>query len=521
MSDALKLLDYVGAAARDFFVDIDDNNIIEKVVKLSVEAIGADRGTLFIDPDFEIDKQLKYIQSYVATGIEKKTIILDVKKGVAGHVFTSKKSYFTNDTSSDLHFCQDVDHSTGYTTKSVLAVPLHWKDNKVIGVLEVLNKTSGYFDNNDVNLLEFISIIATVAIESFELHQKSLDQESEVQHSRSFWKKRLETLTVKSKNPNLQAIYENLPILGPSESSILITGESGTGKEVMARLLHANSRRRDGPFVAINCAAIPENLFEAELFGVAKGAATGTTARKGQVELAHEGTLFLDEIGEMPLEMQAKLLRVLQERKVTRVGGQADRPKEVDFRLICATNKNLESMIQEKNFRDDLYYRICVVNIRLPALRERREDLPDLVKSIIQKLHDKRGWKVKELSEEALNQLRSYTWPGNIRELENKIENALLVSGNSLVVKPEHLQLSHVNSTFPARPLVIVDNGNSVDTQYHGMTLKEAKDQFEEQFISAALESTRGNKTETARLLGLSREGLRKILTKKGLSKTA
>lgn len=518
MSNAKGLLDFIGSAAKEFFADLSESNLVEKILKLSVKATGADRGTIFIDPDFQMDLNLKYLMSYIATGIEKQSIVVNVKQGIAGKVFCEQKSYISENAQTDPNFYPEVDKVTGYTTRNILAVPLHWKENKVIGVLQVLNKKDDGFDLNDQHVLEFISILATIAIENYEIHQKAIDHENEVLHQKHIWAKRLDVVLQNSKNPQIQSIYENIPTYAKSDSSILITGESGTGKEVFARLIHSHSARNNGPFVAINCAAIPESLIEAELFGVAKGAATGTIARKGQIELAHRGTLFLDEIGEMPLEMQAKLLRVLQERKVSNVGSTTP-PKAVDFRLLCATNKNLDSMIKEKKFREDLFYRVCVVHLMLPSLKERIQDLPELIQSIIQNLHLKRGWKIKSLSPGALVKLQKYTWPGNIRELENKIENALLLSGESPMINEKDIQLPIMEEEGVKLELITgaqVSIQNEVDylSPYQNLPFKEAKSKFEMELVNRTIEQFKGNKSEAARFLGLSREGLRKIITK-------
>lgn len=513
MSKAVDILKFIGTSAQILFEQHEAEGLIARILDLCIQATGADRGTLFFDHQFQRELHLKYLNSYIATGIRNQTIMINTDQGIAGKVFRSQKSHYTNNTLGDPDFFEGVDSKTGYRTEKVLAVPLHWQDGKVMGVIEVLNKTDGDFDDNDQHALEALSMLATVAFDNFELHQKSEDSESAIEHRKNIWRKSIASVSLRSKSSELQKIYDHIGDFGRSDSNILITGESGCGKEVVARLAHHHSDRKDGPFIAINCAAIPESLFEAELFGVVKGAATGTMPRQGQIELAHRGTLFLDEIGEMPIEMQAKLLRVLQERKVQRLGSN-EPPRSVDFRLICATNKNIEQQIQQEKFREDLYYRINVVNLVLPALRERKGDIPELTSVILEQLHQKRGWKRRAVSAEALERIIEYNWPGNIRELENKLEAACLSAGERTELLPEDFQFKH-------RPhLTVVSSGPVASSEdlfkrFESMSLKEAREAFEGEMIQRVIQNASGNKSEAARRLGLSREGLRKILTKK------
>lgn len=231
------------------------------------------------------------------------------------------------------------------------------------------------------------------------------------------------------------AILETLQLVtrvAPTYSSVLILGETGTGKELIARAIHTNSSRRDKPMIKVNCATLPANLIESELFGHERGSFTGATDRRiGKFELAHNSTLFLDEIGEMPLELQVKLLRALQEKEIERIG--SERTIKVDVRIIAATNRDLENEVQEGRFRTDLYYRLNIFPIGLPSLRNRREDLPLLATHFIQKLSQKIGKKITRVSKYALEQIMSYDWPGNIRELEHAIERSILLSEDDVI----------------------------------------------------------------------------------------
>ncbi len=278
-------------------------------------------------------------------------------------------------------------------------------------------------------------------------------------------------------------------------STVLITGESGTGKELIARHIHDASPRASRPFVAVNCAAIPEALLESELFGHAKGAFTGaTTERQGLFEEAHEGTLFLDELGDLPVSLQVKLLRALQEGEVRPVGDNASR--SVDVRLVAATARDLESDVAEGKFRADLYYRINVVRIHLPALRERSEDIPELVRHFIERFNRRLGMRVTGAAPAAMRALVEYPWPGNVRELENVVERAMVLTDGP--------QLGVEQLPTLAAPIVRSDAGSSpLD-----LSVKRRTEELERALIKEALERTRGNRTRAAKLLDLSHRAL-------------
>jgi len=251
-----------------------------------------------------------------------------------------------------------------------------------------------------------------------------------------------------SKSPKMQKIFELARTVAKSNSNILILGESGTGKELLARAIHNESPRANGPFVAVSCVAIPDTLLESELFGHEKGAFTDAIAqKKGKFELAHGGTLFLDEIGDISQKMQLTLLRVLEEKEFTRVGGT--KPIKVDVRIIAATNRDLQKAVQEGRFRDDLYYRLNVITIHLPPLRERKEDIPLLVQHFIEKFNLQMGKKVERISDEALRMLMQYDWPGNVRELENTIERAMVITKGK-VITPEDIEIPSLQKNSPA-----------------------------------------------------------------------
>jgi two-component system NtrC family response regulator len=288
------------------------------------------------------------------------------------------------------------------------------------------------------------------------------------------------------------------------DATVLVQGETGTGKELVARAIHHNSRRSKGPFVPINCCAIPRDLVESELFGYVRGAFTGALSNKtGRIESADGGTLFLDEVGELPLEAQVKLLRVLQEGELPKVGATA--PIKIDVRVIAATHRNLSAMVEDGAFREDLYYRLAVVPLRIPPLRERREDVPELIDALFQRSKDRHGLPGVRLSSAVRQRLVSYRWPGNVRQLENVLERLLVLSSTDLISEedlPEELAPATSNTTvlWPDLP----EDGISLEA-------------IERELISRALERFGGNQTQAARYLDISRRALIYRMEKHGL----
>ena len=296
---------------------------------------------------------------------------------------------------------------------------------------------------------------------------------------------------------SMEEIRALIVSVAESRSTVLITGESGTGKELIARSIHYQSRRSNGPFIKVNCAALPDGLIESELFGHEKGAFTGAIKqKKGMFEAASGGTLLLDEVGEMPLMAQAKLLRVLQEREINKVGG--DEPIEVDVRIVATTNRVLEEEVSKGRFREDLFYRLNVFHVDLPPLEERKEDIPSLAEYFIKKFNDENGFSVEGLAQGALEVLLSHGWPGNIRELENAIERAVVLtrSGN---IKPELFRFHNLPD--------MQGNGNGSGI-HAGMTVAEA----EKQLVFKTLEHCNQNRTKAADMLGISIRTLRNKL---------
>jgi two-component system response regulator PilR (NtrC family) len=312
------------------------------------------------------------------------------------------------------------------------------------------------------------------------------------------------------KSPPMQRVFDLLRKVASTRTSVLLIGESGTGKELAARALHELSPRTDRSFVAVNCGAIPETLLESELFGHVKGAFTGASSDKqGLFEAAHNGTLLLDEVADLPLAMQVKLLRVLQERKVKPVGGVSER--EVDVRIVAATNRDLEAEVEKAAFRQDLYYRLNVIQIRMPPLRERREDLPLLVDHFIRKFSAEHGRNVVGATPEVMSGLMAYHFPGNVRELENMIERAVTLATSNWLALDSFPNLVGLQGVQPCASAI----GNLPES---GLDLERHLEEYERTILIKALERTEGNRTEAARLLGVSFRSMRYRLSKLGIT---
>ena len=368
----------------------------------------------------------------------------------------------------------------------------------VVGVLAVRGKEEragkGTWSEDDIRFLSSLAAIGAAAVDNTRnFHRLDLMRETLEDENRSLRQRMLRDYSDRlmvGDSPKMQRVIDLVARVADSQANVMIRGESGTGKEMVARLIHGNSPRKDGPFVAINCAALPETLLESELFGIERGVATGVEARPGKFELARGGTVFLDEVGDIPLALQAKLLRVLQEREVEKLGGRRRIP--IDVRILCATHRPLEEMIEKGEFRQDLYYRLKVVEISLPPLRERRDDIPKLVRFFLDKYGKREGLKDVRITQDALQKLMRYGFPGNVRELENMIEGALALTTDP-IIDPGDLLMPESAGPGAASEL-------SADMP--------SLEELEARYIARVIAYTKGNLSKASKILGIDRKTL-------------
>ena len=345
-----------------------------------------------------------------------------------------------------------------------------------------------------------LSIEKVVVVINNALNFRQLEEEN-----RFLRKKTLEKHSISGNSPPIQALKKQIAVAAPTEAWILITGENGTGKELVARTIHQMSHRADKPLIDVNCAAIPDELIESELFGHEKGSFTGATSRKrGKFEVANGGTIFLDEIGDMSLKTQAKILRILQEQNFERVGGT--RTLTVDVRVIAASNKDLEKEIEKGTFREDLYYRLNVIPIEVPPLRNRTEDIPLLAETFLKEFSEEEHCHLKAMTPRAIEQLKSYHWPGNVRELKNLVERLAIMTESETIGKDD------IPPPYKSRD-VITPEAEIFDAD----SLKEAKKEFEKMYILQKLSENRNNISQTAESIGVERSHLHKKIKSFGI----
>ncbi|MEC7518984.1 MAG: sigma 54-interacting transcriptional regulator [Myxococcota bacterium] len=397
----------------------------------------------------------------------------------------------------------------GAQIESTIGVPLWHGDEELIGVLQVDNRdASGVFRERDLDILALLSQSASQAFAHARLVSRLRAAEESQRNENVYLKKREQGRRfdgIIGEAAGMKKLFEQLRKVVDTRVTVLVEGETGTGKELIASAVHYWSERRDALFIAQNCAAMPENLLESELFGHKKGSFTGATDdKKGLFELADGGTLFLDEVGEMPLNLQAKLLRVLQEGEIRPIGH--NQTKRVDTRIVAATNRDLEKEVAEGRFREDLYYRLKVFPITVPPLRERREDIPLLAGHFLKRYANEFGRTVRGFSQQAMELLASYKWPGNVRELENEVQRLIIQLDDGGFVEPEHVS-PRIRQVENVIDKVAPKKG----------TLKEMMEQVEKWILLEALREHDNNKSQTARTLGITREGLHKKLKNYGL----
>jgi len=466
------------------------DNLLERLLELLFEVVPAQRGAILLTTEGSFETSLVF-------GLDRaqgKDQAVNVSRTIVRQVLRDGVALLANDAAAETTLA--TQSLIAARTHSVMCVPLILFDRN-IGVL-YLDSTSerDQFNRDHLQLVTAIAGIAAVAIENarrfewLETENERLLADVNIEHN------------MIGESAAMQRVYHFISKVAPTDATVLISGESGTGKELAARAIHRNSKRAQKPFMAVNCAALNDSLLESELFGHEKGSFTGALAqKKGRLEVADSGTVFLDEIGELPLSLQVKLLRVLQEREFERVGGTVT--IHVDLRLIAATNKNLEEAIEAGQFRHDLYYRLNVVSLEMPALRERREDIMLLANYFADKSGARCNRKLKGFSSEARACLTAYDWPGNVRELENTLERAVVL-GTTDWILPEDL------------PDALLETKVTADgpfTTYH-----EAVVQHKKQIILRAFAEAKNNHAEAARLLGIHPNYLQRLIRNLNLS---
>jgi Nif-specific regulatory protein len=469
----------------------DVKELLHSIIESATRLMDAEASSLLlVNPE---NNKLYFEIALGAKGPEVQRFSLNMGEGIAGWVAANNRSLIVNDVSSDRRFYSDISKKIGFPTNSILAVPMRIKDRGV-GVIEIINKRDGAgFTDEDLQWLEIFATQAAIAIQNVRSLQKVQQEvyllQDELQTDRGY-----HTFIGESK-----ALKEKLEIArraAQTDSSVLLLGESGVGKELFAEQIHLGSPRRNNPLIRVNCAALPENLLESELFGHVKGAFTGATRdRRGRFELADKGTIFLDEIGDLSLSLQVKLLRVLQHKTFEPVGGSE--PMNVDVRIIAATNKDIEAEVTAGRFRADLYYRLNVLPLYIPPLRERREDIPILADFFLKKFNREIKKQIEGFTAEAMEVLLSFSWPGNVRELENAVERAAVVTQGDRIA-PEAFAL---NQTV-----------HREGEETSGRTLKDAVNAFKKHYIRQSLEMNQWNQTKTARLLGIQRTYLSRLI---------
>jgi len=457
--------------------------LLNRMAEAATKLFDCDRATIFL-----WDRTQKTLVGRPALGMENNELRVPEDAGVVGRVVKTGEPERVDHSDDRAAIHGAVDKKSGYSTETILCVPILSPEGKTLGAFEILNKRKGNFTPDDLTGLTEFATYAAVALTNtqqweqiLEKHQLLIDEAAD----------RVQMI---GECPPIEALRSTIAKVADTDLAVLVLGENGTGKEVVAQSLHYRSRRRVEPLVAVNCAALTETLLESELFGHEKGAFTGADeTRAGKFEVASGGTLFLDEIGDMSLSGQAKLLRVLEQKEVVRVGGHE--PIATDVRVVAATNQNLASLVRDKKFREDLYFRLNVVTLELPPLRQRGDDIITLAEFFLSQLCQKQGRKAPAMTAAAKKRLVAHQWPGNVRELRNLMERvAYLASGEKIDADDLAFTLS------PGQ-----QKGAAMQT---GLPLTEATNDFQADYIRRSIEQVRGNVTEAAKLLGVHRSNL-------------
>ncbi len=501
-------------------------DIFEQTMSITEKAFRLHRSTLFL---YDREEDVLKVAASIGPGREESLRVRYAPgEGITGSVFLNKQSIFIAHAGREPGFLNRMKTISPGEDMGYFCTPI-FSGTDVVGVFSTFTDHHQGITDPQI-IIEFLEILGSFISQAITIQKLIAEETRVIQFENLQLKQELSNKykfgSLIGRSALMLKLYEKVRIIADSRASVLITGESGTGKELIASAIHYNSPRRDKPFIKINCAAIPENLLESELFGHKKGSFTGAIAdKKGKFEIADEGTIFLDEIGELDMNLQSKLLRVLQEREIEPIGG---RSRQVDIRVIAATNANLEELIARKGFRADLYYRLNVIHLKIPALKERKEDILLLMDHFIEKYNQENQKKIKGIDRQVIQLMENYDWPGNVRQLENVIERAVVLAQGE-VIRVEDFQ----DSTLPFMQTSTGEEGDGGDGSLSGagetteltdrMLLSDDKlvemdgrvydtviEEVERRLILLALRKFRYTKTRAARFLGINRNTLDK-----------
>ena len=515
--DRYRLLYELGSA---FAAQLDLDALVPAIIRRCQEHWRAEgAAVLLLDPTAD-ELYFPYVADHDADVAERlRELRFPSTQGIAGAVISSGRSEAVADVAGDARFYSSIDKATGVNTQSMLVAPLATRRG-AIGVIEIINPAGGGASREELDFLDALAGSIAIAIENARMFGELREREGRLRSTvgalRRDMARRDRFSEIVGSSELIRDILHLMESAATSSISVLIEGETGVGKELVARGIHRASDRAEAPFVAVNCAALPADLLEAELFGHTRGAFTGADAeRRGLFEAADGGSIFLDEIGEMPLAIQAKLLRVLQEGEVRAVGSA--RSRTVDVRVISASNVDLRAAVDRGEFRADLYYRVSAFPILVPPLRERRADIPLLAAHVLARSAERHAKRMAGITPAAFAALGAYDWPGNIRELQNEIERALVLTPPDGTIDVGVLSAKLTGKSTSASEPCADDGQPGESASARSADLRDARAAFEAQFIADQLRSNGGNISRTAEAIGISRVMLQKKMKDYGL----
>ena len=492
---------------RSWTVD-DYNNFLVFYMNFIPKIMDVERCTIYIS-----DRENKTIFSMFATGVEGRRIEPPMEGSIVGEVVNTNKTIIANKLSTRNGFHLQIDKQTGFVSRNTICTPIQSLTSRtVIGAIQLLNKKDDApFSHTDQTVLEEIAGYLSMSTESILLNREILQVASKInREAKRFDQQYLSNTPFIAESRAMRDVLEIVHTVSGLDINILLQGENGTGKELIARMIHQQSRRADNPFVPVNCACIPENLIESEFFGHEKGAFTdASTTRKGRFEKATGGTLFLDEIGDMALHIQPKFLRAIQEGEGSRLG--SNKTIHYDARLISASNKNLVREVEKNNFREDLYFRIFSIDIEIPPLRQRLDDILPLALTFLNETNTRFEKNIEGFSGEIIQLFEAFPWPGNVRQLKKEIERLVALTKDDTLITVENCSrdlLSFLDTHRPSNPL----------SQTADLSIPDQVKELEMELIRKALGKTGNNKSQASKLLQITRQGLFKKMGRYGMS---